>query len=97
MRDFGEARIFHELAIPSVIHNTIKSKEDYQPHNFLAIWDNFGRFNNKDYFLNSFKSTAKADRKINFEKHWSNSFKNIVVHPIKLSNEKYKDWLLEIT
>ena len=97
MRDFGNAGIFHELAIPSVIHNTINSEDDYQPHNYLALWTNRAPLKNKDSFLSLFTKEREADKKINFEKDWNNSFKNIVVHPIKLSNEKYKDWLLEIT
>ena len=96
MRAFGNAHIWHEIAIPSVIHNTIISKEGYQPHNYLAIWNNFGRFNDRDYFINSFDSSVKADQKINFKEDWETNHKNIAVHPIKLSNLEYRERLEEM-
>lgn len=95
MKAFGDFKVWLEIAIPSVIHNTVK-QEDYMRHNFLAMWRNRQPLKNKESFLNLFTKDSEADKKINFQEHWGESFKNLAIHPIKLSKEKYRDWLSEI-
>jgi hypothetical protein len=78
---FTKTGVFLEIAIPSVIHNLIPDKTEYQFFNSCLMWGD-DRKNAEDlsYVKNSFN-----------KKH------NLIVHPIKFDKTpESKDWLVDI-
>ena len=78
---FSKYEVFLEIAIPTIINNIEKDKNNYQEFKDIILWEeDRKKVNNYDYIYNSF-----------------NHEHNLIIHPIKFNeNNNYKKWLENI-
>ena len=78
---FSKYEVFLEIAIPTIINNIEKDKNNYQDFKNIILWEeDRKKVNNYDYIYNSF-----------------NHEHNLIIHPIKFNeNNNYKKWLQNI-